>query len=123
MSDELEKSETSILTSIKKMLGLMEENEEFDLDIIMNINGAISTLIQLGIEPHSGFIVTSKSDTYEDWLGEMTSSLQSIKLYLFYKTKISFDPPTQPSILESYKELIKETEYRLLYTAELNSDN
>lgn len=115
MEEETKKPTDSILTSVKKMLGLTEENEEFDLDIIMTINGAIVVLTQLGVGPKEGFIVASKEDTYEDWLGEMTSGLQLVKLYLFYKTRLSFDPPTQSSVLESYKEMIRETECRLNY--------
>lgn len=115
MEEEVKKTIDSILTSVKKMLGLSEENEEFDLDIMMAINGAIVILTQLGVGPKDGFIVTSKEDTYNDWLGEMTSGLQLVKIYLFYKTRLSFDPPTQSSVLETYKEMIREIECRLNY--------
>ena len=41
----------SILTSIKKLLGIAEEYEHFDVDIIMHINAAFSVLTQLGVGP------------------------------------------------------------------------
>ena len=41
----------SILTSIKKLLGIAEEYEHFDPDIVMYINSAFSVLTQLGVGP------------------------------------------------------------------------
>lgn len=102
----------SILLSVKKLLGLTEENEEFDFDIIMNINSAILTLTQLGVGPTSGFVITGKEDRYEDWLGDMTN-LHAVKMYLYYKTKISFDSPTQGSVMQALKDQISELEFRL----------
>lgn len=45
----------SILTSIKKMLGITEEYEHFDSDLIMHINSVFMILTQLGVGPPSGF--------------------------------------------------------------------
>ena len=41
--------ETSILTSIKKMLGVAEDYTEFDEDIITHINSVFLNLTQLGV--------------------------------------------------------------------------
>ena len=43
-----EKMNDSILSSVKKMLGLPEEYDAFDLDIITHINSAFTVLTQLG---------------------------------------------------------------------------
>lgn len=120
--DENIKLEESILTSVKKLLGLTEENEEFDLDIMMHINGAITILTQIGVGPSDGFIVTSKSDSYADWLGD-TKQLQNVKLYLYWKTRLSFDPPTQSSVIECMKEMIREAECRFRYLDDLSSNS
>ena len=45
----------SILTSIKKMLGISEEYDIFDADIVMHINSVFMTLTQLGVGPAEGF--------------------------------------------------------------------
>jgi len=37
----------SILTSIKKMLGIIEEYEQFDADLIMHINSVFMILNQI----------------------------------------------------------------------------
>lgn len=44
----------SILTSVKKMLGIETEYEHFDADILMHINSVFSVLTQLGVGPASG---------------------------------------------------------------------
>lgn len=110
----LKKPEDSILTSVKKLLGLEEDNTEFDMDILMNINGAITVLTQIGVGPSTGFVVMSKDDTYEDWLGDMTL-LQNVKMYLYRKTKLGFDPPQQGFVLEAIQSMIREDECRFRY--------
>ena len=39
----------SILTSVKKMLGLSEEYDVFDVDIIIHINSVFTILTQIGV--------------------------------------------------------------------------
>lgn len=53
----------SVLTSIKKMLGITEEYEHFDSDIIMHINSVFMILTQLGVGPPSGFSIRDKTST------------------------------------------------------------
>ena len=47
----------SILTSIKKMLGLSKDYTQFDDDIIMHINTVFLNLTQLGVGPKNGFVI------------------------------------------------------------------
>lgn len=110
--DWFTKSE-SILTSVKKLLGIDEECEEFDLDIMMNINSAIFTLRQLGVGPEDGFQVTSKNVTYSDYLGDNAKLIPEVKMYLFYKTKLGWDTPQSSAVIEIIKEQIREAEWRL----------
>ena len=51
----------SILTSIKKLLGIAEEYTQFDSDIIMHINSVFTTLTQLGVGPSEGFFIEDNS--------------------------------------------------------------
>lgn len=103
----------SILTSVKKLLGIEETCEEFDLDIMTNINGAISSLRQMGVGPTSGFLVTNKNVTYSDYLGSDSLLIPNVKLYLYYKCRLSFDAPTSSAVMECIKELLREVEWRL----------
>lgn len=103
----------SILTSVKKLLGIPEECEEFDADIIMHINSALFTLCQLGIGPESPFVIFSQDETYADFLGDFESIYQPVKTYLYYKARLGFDPPSSTSVIACIEEMTKETEWRL----------
>ena len=102
----------SILDSIKKMLGIDSEYDVFDADIIICINSALFTLMQLGVGPDSGFSITGDSETWNDFLGDF-SDLESVKLYVYMKTKIAFDPPQNSTVLKAYNESCSEYEWRL----------
>lgn len=102
----------SILNSVKKQLGLIDVSE-FDADIIMHINGAISTLTQLGVGPEEGYVVMDDQNTYEQFLGENHPVISQVKMYLYYKTKLGFDPPQSSAVIEVLKNMIAEAEWRL----------
>lgn len=50
----------SILTSVKKLLGIAEECTDFDADIIMYINMALFALVQMGVGPGEGYAISGK---------------------------------------------------------------
>ena len=58
----------SILTSIKKLLGIAEEYTQFDTDIIIHINTVFMTLQQLGIGPESGFSIADSEAVWTDFM-------------------------------------------------------
>ena len=62
----------SILTSIKKMLGIPEEYDHFDPDLIMHINSVLSILTQIGVGPSEGFRIEDDLATWEDFLDDDT---------------------------------------------------
>lgn len=102
----------SILTSIKKLLGIEEEYTQFDQDIIMHINTVFTVLNQIGIGPEEGFTI---SDAYANWNDFIQNStkLESAKTYIYLKVRLMFDPPASSAAIESMKEQIKELEWRL----------
>ena len=103
----------SILDSIKKMLGIDDEDPNFDTDIIININSALMILNQLGIGPTSSFYVTDNSEIWSDFLGTRINDLNSVKTYVFLKVRLVFDPPTNSFLVTSIDNQIKELEWRL----------
>lgn len=105
----------SILQSIKKMLGISEEYEHFDTDIIMHINSVFPILKQLGIGPEDGFSITDDSSTWNDFIDD-DPKLASVKSFMYLKVKMLFDPPTSGIIAENYNQLLKELEWRLNIT-------
>lgn len=107
----------SILTSVKKALGIAEEYEHFDADIIMHINSVFSILTQLGVGPREGFSINDKNATWSDLIGD-DKRLESVKSYVYLKVRTMFDPPTSSSVMESSNRLISELEWRLNVAAE-----
>lgn len=103
----------SILTSIKKLLGIAEEYEHFDNDIIMHINSVFMILTQLGVGPSKGFVITDSSASWDDFLPEGGEKLQAVKTYMYMKVKLMFDPPTSSAVMESMNRMINEFEWRL----------
>jgi hypothetical protein len=108
----------SIFETIKSMLGSDSDYTVFDNDIRVFINSAIATLTQIGIGPKEGFKISSdNSETWSDFIGER-KDLESIKEYIYMKVRIAFDPPSNSSVLSSYKEACKEFEWRLNVASE-----
>lgn len=102
----------SILNSIKKLLGIAEDYDHFDSDIIMHINSVFTTLTQLGVGPEDGFSINDEAEKWEDFLPE-ERMIHSVKSYMFMKVKLMFDPPLSSAVIECTKEQIKEMEWRL----------
>lgn len=104
----------SVLMSVKKLLGLDESMEDFDVDVIININAAIETLRQLGANIPDGYMITSKEETYDDLLGDEINLRNQVEMYLYLKTRLCFDPPTNSYLVDSIKGQIDELEFRIL---------
>lgn len=102
----------SILTSIKKLLGIDEEYTQFDSDIIMHINSVFLNLTQLGVGPSEGFLIEDDTATWDDFIGD-SNQLQAVKSYVYLKVKLLFDPPLSSSVTESMNRMISELEWRL----------
>lgn len=102
----------SILTSIKKLLCIDAEYNHFDADIIIHINSALMTLNQLGVGPEEGFSILSELETWGNFLGE-SANYEAVKTYVYYYTRIAFDPPTNNSVLESMQKRMNELEWRI----------
>ena len=102
----------SILTSIKKLLGIVEEDTNFDVDIIMHINSAFSVLTQLGVGPAAGFSIEDNSVYWEDYVGD-DPRLEMVKTYVYMKVRVIFDPPTSATVMQAINSRISELEWRL----------
>lgn len=108
----------SILTSIKKLLGIAEEYTNFDSDIVMYINSAFLDLKQLGVGPIDGFGIEDDGAVWTDFIDDQTDPgkrtlLSSAKTFIYLKTKLAFDPPIGQAVLKSYQDMLAEIEWRL----------
>lgn len=102
----------SILKSVKKVLGLPEEDGPFDQDVILFINGVFSTLADLGVGPDAGFSIADSSPTWDTFLGA-DPRLNSVKTYMYLRVRMLFDPPGTSFLMNAMQEQIKEHEWRL----------
>lgn len=103
----------SILTSIKKLLGISAEYEHFDTDIIIHINSVFSTLNQLGVGPADGFRILDEDATWDDFIQDW-KTIESVKSYMYMKVRLLFDPSSLPSsVIAAYERQIAEFEWRL----------
>lgn len=107
----------SILTSIKKILGITEDYTHFDADIIMHINSVFMILNQLGVGPPAGFRIEDSSATWDDYIPE-ESMIESVKTYIGLKVRLLFDPPISSAVMECMKQMINELEWRINVQAE-----
>lgn len=110
----------SILNSIKKNLGLHEEDTNFDADIIMHINSVFGILWQMGVGPSDPFRINDSTETWDDFL-EDKIKINYVKSYVEKKVKLLFDPPLSSAVLESMNNLIKELEWRLYSEENIHS--
>lgn len=103
----------SILTSTKKILGLSEDYEVFDPDIVMHINTVFSDLQQLGVGPVIGFEIEDRNDLWSAFIGN-DPRLNRVKTYMYMRVRMLFDPPATSFAINAMQEQIKEQEWRLM---------
>lgn len=105
----------SILLTVKKMLGLDEAYDAFNQDVITNINSVFLALNQLGVGP-SGFQITGDSEKWSDFVD--LAKYPGIQSYVYLKTRLLFDPPTNSFLVDNIQKQIDEFEFRLNVQAE-----
>lgn len=108
----------SILNTVKKLLGIDVDDTSFDDDVIILINSSMLSLSQMGIGPVNGFIVTSSVDKWTDYISDNTINLEGVKTYLYLKVKLTFDPPTNSTVIEAMKKTLEELEWRMMLSVE-----
>ena len=102
----------SILKSIKKLLGISEEETHFDTDIIMHINSVFSILGQMGVGPTKSFSIQDDTAIWSNFI-ENDDDFNNVKTYVYLKVRMLFDPPVNSSVLSSMERMISEYEWRL----------
>lgn len=107
----------SILTSIKKLLGIAEEYKHFDADLIMHINSVLSILTQIGVGPSEGFLIEDDNMVWTDFVPK-NPKLELIKSYTHQKVKMLFDPPASSAAIEATNRMIGELEWRIQVIAD-----
>lgn len=99
-----------IFTSIKSMLGIDLNFNGFDSNIQSAINSSIFSLKSIGVV-NSDFILDTQNKTWKDLTDEKRFS--SVQTYVYLKTKLVFDPPSNTTIINSLEKQLSEIEWRL----------
>lgn len=102
----------SILTSIKQQLGIVEDYDAFDNELIIHINSVLRILNQMGVGK-TGFNISDSSSTWSDFLGTYEKDLSDVKTYVYLKVRTIWDPPTVGSHVTAMENMIKELEWRI----------
>ena len=101
-----------ILDTVKKMLGVDLVDDSFDMELIIFINDVFSKLNQLGVGPTTTYVIDDRLDKWTDFLLDR-ADLNMVMTYMYLQVRITFDPPTNPSLLENMMKRIQEYEWRL----------
>lgn len=102
----------SILNTIKQMVGVEQDYDAFDMDLVVDINSAFYSLRQLGVGPTEGFTISDDVAKWNDFV-EDKSLLGLVKTYVYSKVRMLFDPPTNSFLTSSIEKQISEYEWRL----------
>ena len=105
--------EKSILKSTKKILGIMDGDGSFDLDIITFTNTALSSLRKLGIGPPAGVHIEDDTIKWDDAF-PLEEQIHDIKTYVHLRVTTLFDPPGTSYHLEAVKQQIAELTHTML---------
>lgn len=107
----------SILNDVKRYCNLMPEYKDFDMDIIDNINGVLSILVQLGIVSPSAPLLQDDQLPWAAWIPD-EARFGMVKLYVKAKVKMIFDPPASSDLRASLQSFIDECEWRGFFEAD-----
>lgn len=102
----------SVLLSTKQMLGISPEDTSFDVNVLVNINTALTILMELGLTEVEDQLVTDDKMTWDDLLGGRTD-IEYVKTYVYQKVKMIFDPPTSTAAIDAMQRSINELEWRI----------
>lgn len=108
----------SVLTSIKKLVGVDASYDHFDEEIIMDINSALLTLYQLGAGLNDvPLFITDDTTEWSDLFSE-DEQLSGVKQFIMLKCRMRFDPPASSTVIKSFETQIQELEWRILAQVE-----
>ena len=100
----------SILTSIKKMLGIPVEEQAFDTTIIININSALLEINLIGAGPEDPVQIDG-SET--DWSLFEPSARALVQNLVYLHVKLIFDPPPTSFGIAAIKGQIESMSWKL----------
>lgn len=108
---------SSILNSIKKLLGISPNDDGFDHEIKDLINAEFLTLHQLNIGPENGFSIEGPEDVWSSFTNNLHLQ-DAVRQFVYLRVRMIFDPPASSTVAEAINNRISELEFRLNVQAE-----
>lgn len=108
---------SSILNTVKKMIGPGADYTVFDTEILILINSALQTLGQIGVISEDHYQITDASDEWEDIISD-PALIDPATSYVYIKTRLVFDPPANSFVIEALKKEADELIWRMCHRAE-----
>lgn len=102
----------SILTSVKKTLGLDEAYTAFDPEIILYINGVLADLHQIGIGPVLGFQIADATEEWADFI-PADATFNNVRLLVCLRVRLLFDPPESSYAITAFQQQIDQLVWRI----------
>lgn len=96
----------SILGDIRKMLGILDN--EFDGELCLFINSALSDLVQLGPVEQKWV-----ADETLDWSDIATDLPGDVREFVYLRVRLAFDPPANGFTTTSFKQRLEELAWRI----------
>ena len=115
--EEVNRLDESILLTIKKLIGIEDELDAFDIDVMVFTNSTFSILTQLGVGPPDGFVIVDGTESWSDYTMDPVL-LGFVKIYIATKVKLTFDPPSSSALLKAMEDTIKELTWRMIVHVE-----
>ncbi len=108
---------SSILGSVKKLLGISPTDDGFDYELKDLINAEFLSLYQLHVGPEEGFSIEGLDDTWDSYTDN--KKLQdAVRQYIYLRVRMIFDPPASSTVADAINGRIAELTFRLNIQAE-----
>lgn len=107
----------SILETIRRACQVDQDCDDFDLDLLPITNSVFAKLTQLKVGPEDGYEITGPKEKWNDYLTDK-KLLGFVKEYVGKSVRLKFDPPASSTILDAFKEEVKELEWNIIFYLE-----
>jgi hypothetical protein len=104
-----------ILKSTKELLGVPDEVTDFDSQLVIFINMVLVTLNQFGVG-EANYQTTLTDGDLEDFIPGDEGIHSSVQMYIFFKVRLLFDPPSTGYVLAALEKAIAEQEWRFVHS-------
>ena len=108
---------SKILDDVKKTIGIDPSYTEFDVDLVLCTNAILGELKQIGVSD-TDFVITTKNETWTDYLGAKEQILEMVKMYVCLKVRTMFDVQQSSSVGEAINAHLQELEWRIMRNLE-----